>query len=61
MKRLPWRGAVTEGLTHISGNLWVDYVILVVMTLVSAIAVEWFWKCVPVQKLSGLLMKEKAV
>ena len=48
-------------LTHISGNLWVDYVILVVMTLVSAIAVEWFWKCVPVQKLSGLLMKEKAV
>ena len=48
-------------LTHISGNLWVDYVILVVMTLVSAIAVAWFWKCVPVQKLSGLLMKEKAV
>lgn len=48
-------------MTHISGNLWVDYVILVVMTLVSAIAVEWFWKCVPVQKLSGLLMKEKAV
>jgi len=31
------------------------------MTLVSAIAVEWFWKCAPVQKLSGLLMKEKAV
>lgn len=47
-------------LTHISGNLWVDYVILVAMTLVSAIAVERFWKCVPVQKLSGLLVKEKA-
>lgn len=48
-------------LTHISGNLWLDYVILVVLSLVSSMALEWFWKSMPVEKLQGLFLKKEVV
>ena len=48
----------TARLTHISGSLWVDCIILVAMTLVSAIVLEKAWDCVSASKLRGLLMKE---
>ena len=47
-------------LTHISGNLWVDYAILTAMTVASAIALEKLWRCLSAPQLHGLLVKGTA-
>lgn len=44
-------------LTHISGYLWLDFVILMAMSVVSAMAVDKFWSLLPVRKAIGLLKK----